>query len=94
IPNVTQAIAEIHRVLKPGGRFFFVEHGLSCERNVQIWQDRLTPIQKRIAGGCHFNRNIRELVERQFDRVRVDEFYLENVPKLTAYLYKGTATKL
>lgn len=94
IPDVAQALAEIYRVLKPGGKFFFVEHGLSCEPNVQVWQNRLTPIQKKIAGGCHFNRNIRELVEHQFEQVRVQELYLENAPKVAAYLYKGTATKV
>jgi ubiquinone/menaquinone biosynthesis C-methylase UbiE len=93
IPNAEQALAEMYRVLKPGGRFFFVEHGLSCEPDVQVWQNRLTPIQKRISGGCHFNRKIRELVENQFDETTLNELYLENAPKVTAYLYKGIATK-
>lgn len=94
IPKVEQALAEIYRVLKPGGRYFFVEHGLSPELNVQLWQNRLTPIQKRIAGGCHLNRNIRRLMEHQFDRVRLEELYAEKAPKVAAYLYKGIATKL
>jgi len=93
ISNVKQALAEIYRVLKPGGRYFFVEHGLSSEPDVQVWQNRLTPIQKRIAGGCHFNRNIKRLVEEQFDRVTLTELYAENSPKVAAYLYKGMATK-
>ncbi len=94
IPDVKQALAEIYRVLKPGGRFFFIEHGLSPEPNVQVWQNRLTPIQKRVAGGCHFNRNIRRLIENQFNQVTIDESYLENAPKVPAYLYKGIATKV
>ncbi|MGG6270629.1 class I SAM-dependent methyltransferase [Leptolyngbya sp. AN03gr2] len=93
IPDVRKALAEIDRVLKPGGRFFFLEHGLSNEPNVQVWQNRLTPIQKKVAGGCHFNRNIRQLIEQQFDQVTLDESYLENAPKVTSYLYKGVATK-
>lgn len=93
IPDVKQALSEIYRVLKPGGRFFFLEHGLSDESNVQVWQNRLTPIQKRIAGGCHLNRNIRALIEEQFDQVAIDKLYLENTPKVAAYLYKGIATK-
>ncbi|BAU14087.1 methyltransferase type 11 [Leptolyngbya sp. NIES-3755] len=93
IPDVERAIAEIDRVLKPGGRFFFLEHGLSNEPDVQLWQNRLTPIQKRIAGGCHFNRNIRQLIKQQFDQVTLSESYLENAPKVTSYLYKGIATK-
>jgi ubiquinone/menaquinone biosynthesis C-methylase UbiE len=94
IPNVKRAIAQIYRVLKPGGRFFFVEHGLSHEPNVQVWQNRLTPIQKRIAGGCHLNRNIRELIAEQFDQVTLRTTYLENSPKVSTYLYKGIATKV
>ncbi|MGB6013090.1 MAG: class I SAM-dependent methyltransferase, partial [Nodosilinea sp.] len=53
IPQIEQALAEIYRVLKPGGRFFFVEHGLSPDPGIQTWQNLLTPVQKRIAGGCH-----------------------------------------
>ncbi|WP_088891713.1 class I SAM-dependent methyltransferase [Leptolyngbya ohadii] len=93
IANVEQAIAEIHRVLKPGGKFFFVEHGLSRDPNVQVWQNRLNPVQKVIADGCHLNRNIRQLVEQQFSSVAIEEFYGEGLPKFLGYLYKGTASK-
>ena len=93
IADVEQALAEIYRVMKPGGKFFFVEHGLSNEPKIQIWQNRLTPIQKAIAGGCHLNRNIRQIVENQFDTVRLKELYADNSPKIMAYLYKGIATK-
>ena len=93
IAKVEQALQEIYRVLKPGGKFFFVEHGLSHEPQVQIWQNRLTPIQKVIADGCHFNRNMRQLIEQQFDTVTLKEFYAEKTPKFVGYLYQGTATK-
>ena len=79
--------------MKPGGKFFFVEHGLSNEPSVRVWQHRLIPIQKAIAGGCHLNRNIRQIVENQFDTVSLKEPYADNSPKITAYLYKGIATK-
>jgi ubiquinone/menaquinone biosynthesis C-methylase UbiE len=93
IANVEQALKEIYRVLKPGGRFFFVEHGLSNQSPIQVWQNRLTPLQKIIADGCHFNRDIRQLVENQFDTVTLEEFYADKMPKIAGYLYKGVASK-
>jgi ubiquinone/menaquinone biosynthesis C-methylase UbiE len=93
IANVEQALKEVYRVLKPGGKFFFVEHGLSDKPNVQVWQHRLTPIQKVIGDGCHLNRNIQQLVEKQFDYVELKRFTPENFPDLMAHLYKGFALK-
>ncbi|MCL6436893.1 MAG: class I SAM-dependent methyltransferase [Leptolyngbyaceae cyanobacterium HOT.MB2.61] len=93
IANVEQALKEIYRVLKPDGQFFFVEHGLSDDPKIQVWQNRLTPIQKVITDGCHLNRNIRQLIENQFDAVRIEQFYADNFPKVVGYLYKGVATK-
>lgn len=94
IPKVEQALKEVYRVLKPGGKFFFIEHGLSREPQIQVWQNRLTPLQKIIGDGCHLNRNIGQLVEKQFDNVTLTEFYLENIPKVTGYSYKGVACKV
>ena len=93
IANIEQALKEIYRVLKPGGQFFFVEHGLSNEPEIQVWQHRLTPIQKVIGDGCHLDRNIQQLVETQFDTLTVEKFYAENLPKMLAYFYQGVATK-
>jgi ubiquinone/menaquinone biosynthesis C-methylase UbiE len=63
IPDVNQSLGEMRRVLKLGGHLLFVEHGRSPDPKVQRWQDRLTPIWKRIAGGCHLNRAISHLIE-------------------------------
>ncbi|WP_414619580.1 class I SAM-dependent methyltransferase [Calothrix sp. CCY 0018] len=93
IQKVEQAVKEIHRVLKPGGKFFFIEHGLSNEPSVQTWQNRLNPIQNVIADGCNLNRNIREIVEQQFSRVDLEEFYADKTPKFMGYMYQGVAVK-
>lgn len=94
IPNVEQAIREAYRVLKPGGKFFFIEHGLSDERGVQRLQNWVTPVQKIVADGCHLNRKIDELVEEVFDKVEVEEFYAPDLPKLMGYFYRGTGLKI
>jgi len=93
IANVEQALKEIYRVLKPEGRFFFIEHGLSDDPKVQVWQNRLNPINKAIAVGCNLNRNIKELVEAQFKNVTVEQFYTPKSPKISGYMYKGVASK-
>ena len=93
VRDVEQALQEIHRVLKPDGRFFFIEHGLSNEPTVQVWQNRLTPLQKIIAEGCHLNRNIGKLVEQQFKLLTLKKFYIEQLPRIGGYMYQGVATK-
>ena len=93
IPNIQKALAEVYRVLKPGGQFFFIEHGISPDQGVGNWQRRVTPLQRRIADGCHLDRPMASLVESAFDQVRWDEFYAQDLPKLIGYFYKGVATK-
>src|SRR5687767_10470092 len=64
IPDVDAALAEVRRVLKPGGTLHFVEHGLAPDENVRRWQHRLEPIQKRVFGGCHLTRPTVAMLEK------------------------------
>ena len=94
IKNIDQAMSEIYRVLRPGGRLFFIEHGLSDDPKVQKWQNRLNPLQKIWADGCHMNRKINRIIEEPNLRiVKMDQFYMENSPKCLGYTYKGSAIK-
>ena len=94
IEDVAQALREVYRVLTPGGKFLFLEHGLSREPRVQKWQRRLNWLQVRLANGCHLDRNTKALVAAQpFASVEVEEFYLERTPRTHGYLYRGAAVK-
>ena len=93
IPDAEKALQEAYRVLKSGGKFFFIEHGLSSERSVQAWQNRITPVQKIVADGCHLNRKMSALISDAFDSVAVEEFYADDLPKIMGYFYRGVATK-
>lgn len=94
INQIAEALREVHRVLNVGGQFLFLEHGVSPEPNVQKWQRRLNWLQKRVAGGCHLDRDIRALVGAvPFSSMNIDEFYLEKTPRIHGYMYRGVAIK-
>ncbi len=82
IPDIDGALAELRRVLRPGGTLHFIEHGLAPDESVARWQRRLEPVQRRLFGGCHLTRPIVDLVERAGFVVReLDEFYEKGAPK-------------
>ncbi|HEY9080511.1 class I SAM-dependent methyltransferase [Magnetovibrio sp.] len=93
IPDPIKALQAMYRVLKPGGRLLFVEHGRAPEDRLARWQDRLTPAWSCCAGGCHLNRRPDQLIAAAgFALERLEQGYLDG-PKLLTYHYKGLARR-
>jgi SAM-dependent methyltransferase len=92
IANVGPALAEIRRVLKPEGRYVFLEHGRSDDPRVARRQDFFNPVQKIIGCGCNMNRPIDTLVmEAGFELLTLERFLIPDSPRILAEMYLGVA---
>ncbi|OGU82627.1 MAG: ubiquinone biosynthesis methyltransferase UbiE [Ignavibacteria bacterium RBG_16_35_7] len=94
IKDIHTALKEINRVLKPGGKYYFLEHGLADNLKTQKWQHRLNPIQNFWSDGCNLNRNIKSLIiEAGFNVFELKNYYIKRDPKIVGYMYEGIAIK-
>ena len=94
IADVAPALAEIRRLLKPDGRYVFLEHGRSDDPRVAKRQDFFNPIQKIIACGCNMNRPIDRLVkDAGFDIVSLERFLMPDAPRVLSEMYRGVAKR-
>jgi ubiquinone/menaquinone biosynthesis C-methylase UbiE len=91
IPNAAQALTEMRRVLRPAGALLFVEHGRAPEPGVVLWQDRLDPLWSRLAGGCHLNRKIDDLIRGTGFRIEALQNARLPGPRTHTFLYQGCA---
>ncbi len=94
IPSPEKAVAEIRRVLKPGGTFYFIEHGISPDPDINKWQKRLNPIQANIADGCRLDLDVKDLLKNSGLNVgEIKEFIIPDDPGTHSYTYQGSAQK-
>jgi ubiquinone/menaquinone biosynthesis C-methylase UbiE len=92
IPDPLAALQQMRRLLKPGGRFFFVEHGRSNDPDVLRWQNRLNGFNRTMAGGCNLNRDVSRMVrDGGFQLDDVHQYYLEGQPKFGGCVTRGVA---
>lgn len=94
IPGAEAALAGMRRVLKPGGRLLFCEHGRAPDVAIEKWQNRINGAWRHIAGGCNVNRDIPGLIKASgFNITNIDSMYLPSTPRVLGFNYWGSAQK-
>ncbi len=94
VADVARTLQEVHRVLRPGGRFVCFEHGQSPQPAVCRWQGRLNWLQRIVGAGCRLDLNVRDaLAVSPFGGAELESFYLEGLPRTHGYIYRGQATR-
>jgi SAM-dependent methyltransferase len=91
IPDLHGALAQVRRVLRPEGTFRFLEHGLSDDPGVARWQRRLTPLQRRVAGGCHLDRPVLDEVRAAGFTIEASRQWSDGRPKVLSAMVLGIA---
>lgn len=94
IPDWQAALAGMYRVLKPGGKLLFCEHGLAPQPGVQKWQNRINPAWKKMCGGCNLNRPMNELIQSAgFEIESLENLFIDKAPRFVGYVSLGVAGK-
>jgi SAM-dependent methyltransferase len=92
IPDAVAALHEVKRILKPGGKLLFLEHGRAPDAGVARWQERLNPLQRALFGGCSLDRDMGSIVrEAGFTLQTLETGYFPDTPRTHGYLYSGVA---
>ncbi|MEN9925510.1 class I SAM-dependent methyltransferase [Novosphingobium sp. NPDC080210] len=94
VGSQAQTLRELRRILKPGGRLLYAEHGRAPDQHVRTWQGRIEPVWKRMAGGCHLTRPVTSAIaEGGFDTHEAGERYAPKTPRWAGWMEWGEAIK-